>query len=137
MSHWTHITASIDAETYVERHDIKEYVEKLLEKAPKITGSECHADVFVNVLSGYNVSCYDGDTGERTKYQTRVVITVIGDLRDRMINQTEKEWNDFKSFIGEDEWDDTDIDTLDDDNDENDSKLHFTIRNCACNIKGA
>ena len=123
---WTHIVASLDVETYVESDTIKEDVEKMLEKAPKITGSEGPADVFVNVLSGYNVSCWEDDEGH--KYQTRVVITVIGDLRDRQKSQTEEEWNKFKDFIGEEYTNDSD--------ECNPDGLNFGIRNYSCKIEG-
>lgn len=126
MSMWTHIVASLDVETYIESNTIKEDVEKMLKKAPKITGSEGPADIFVNVLSGHNVSCWDGD--DRREYQTRVVITVIGDLRDRMKAQTEDEWSKFKNFIGQDEWAEEEY--------EQENSLNFTIRNCAYEIKG-
>lgn len=124
MSFWTHIVAAIDVDTYIKDVDLKTRVETLLKDAPKITGSEKNADVFVNVLSGHNWwtsgdcnICEFGDTvihledgcqqcdspadyrcpsGE---YQTRIVITVIGDLRDRMRDQTKTEWFDFKKFI--------------------------------------
>lgn len=143
MSKWAHIVASIDVDTYIESNTIESDVKEMLKKAPKITGSEEDAHIFVNVLPGYNVtSCYDCrrcehctreyiDDGEirygcckpegcecpEIKYQTRVVITVIGDLRDTEIPQTEKEWIAFKKFIDEE---------VDD--------RGFYIRNCACNI---
>ena len=143
MSLWTHIAAVIDVDTYIESHTIQADVEALLEDAPKITGSEGPAEVFVNVLSGWNRSTncdcghcefYGGDDIEefvcRAKpsegdvcpeayYQTRVVITVLGDLRDRMRGQTKSEWLEFKKHIAE--------------------KVNgegFTIRNCACTIRG-
>lgn len=127
MSYWTHIVASIDAETYIESDTIKTDVEKMLERAPKITGSEGPADVFVNVLSGYNVSCWDED--KHHEYQTRVVITVVGDLRDRMKEQTEKEWTEFKKFIGEELLEDSDEEG-------NPDGLNFGIRNCSYEIIG-
>jgi len=90
----------------------------------KITGSEGNADVFVNVLSGHNIwtncdcrSCeyertiiyhteggYSCDAEEGYKcpegtYQTRVVITVLGDLRDREKEQTKREYKDFYNYV--------------------------------------
>lgn len=119
MSMWTHIVASIDVDTFKESHTIKEDVEKMLEKAPKITGSEGPADVFVNVLSGSDITDVNGD-----EFQTRIAITVIGDLRDRTKDQTEKEWNEFKDFIG------VEPEFYSDDRE----GLNFEIRNCSCNI---
>lgn len=124
MSCWTHVVAVYHIETYKQEKDIKIYVEKLLENAPKITGSERDADIFVNVLSGYNVfigadcgACeykesiiYD-DTGgfscdadknykcPKGDYQTRVVITVIGNLRDRMKDITKQELKEFERYL--------------------------------------
>lgn len=92
MSRWTHIVAAIDVDTFIASKTIKSDVEKLLEDAPEITGSEGPADVFVNVLHGYNVYASED-------YQTRVVITVIGDLRDKTGKATEKEWIEFNKFI--------------------------------------
>ena len=124
MSIWTHIVAAIDVDTYKESKNLKSEVEKFLEKAPKITGSEENAAVFVNVLPGYNiwtsadckvcnygntiVDCEDGgfqcDTPEgyrcpEGEYQTRVIIAVQGDLRDRESNDTLEEFNAFKRYI--------------------------------------
>ena len=144
MSMWTYIVAAIDVDTYIESKTIKSDIEKLLEEAPRITGSERNADVFVNVLSGYNSStncdcdhcvyqptvrhCEDGgfmcDAPEDYEcpegdYQTRVVITVIGDLRDRMKDQTKDEWNAFKKYIAK-----------------YINGNGFDIRNCTCKIQG-
>lgn len=142
MSLWTHIVAAIDADTFKESKDLKSEVEKFLENAPKITGSEGNATVFVNVLPGHNVwtsadcrVCEYGNTivcceeggfqcdapeGYRCpegEYQTRVVVTVQGDLRDREFDETLEEWKCFKDYI--------------------DNKLNGTgyfIQNCTFNI---
>lgn len=144
MSMWTHIVASIDVDTFKEINDPKSYVEELLKNAPKITGSEEDAEVFVNVLGGHNIftsadcanceyyggRCEDDEGGfycsapedksfrcPTGEYQSRVVITVIGDLRDRLIGQTQKEWKAFKKYvrkaIGQ----------------------SYGVRNCSCQIK--
>lgn len=145
MSMWTNIVAAIDVDTYIEDSNIKNVVEDMLKSAPVITGSERNADVFVNVLSGHNswTSCdckrckykdtikhveeggftcepEDGFVCPEGEYQTRVVITVIGDLRDRMKHQTHKEWNKFNNYIAK----------------KINGKSGFYIRNCACVIKG-
>ena len=124
MSWWTYIIGSIDVDTLEERHDIKEYVEELVKNAPPITGSEGNADVFVNVRSGHSVTImpdcplcpffggYDSEDNEicrmpkyarclepETEYQSRVVITVVGDLRDRYKPQTKAEWRAFRKFV--------------------------------------
>jgi hypothetical protein len=127
MSHWTHIIAAIDIDTYHQDKDIKSYVENILANAPKITGSEGPADVFVNVKSGHNhwTSCDcnscefkdtiisyseeegggwscgapNGFTCPEGEYQTRVVITVLGDLRDRERWRTRDEWYAFREYV--------------------------------------
>lgn len=144
MSMWTHIVAAIVVDTCIESKTIKSDVEKLLEDAPKITGSERNADVFVNVLSGSSTwtnfdcnhckyrdtiqhdkenggfwcDCPDGYECPEGEYQTQVVITVVGDLRDRMRDTTKTEWQEFKKYI-----------------DKYIKGRGFIIRNCSCNIK--
>lgn len=103
---------------------VKRIVQKELKEAPKITGSEGGADVFVNVQSGYDffigrdcshcpyeytkipenmddATCAPPQDYEcpEGKYQTRVVISVQGDLRDRMKDQTQKEFDEFYKFL--------------------------------------
>ncbi len=126
MSQWTHIVATLDVETYIEDVNIKDRVSEMLERAPRITGSEQNADVFINVLNGYNVhadDCRDckykntiivhennsfsceaeeGYECPEYEYQTRVVITVVGDLRDRDKKTTGKEYKKFVDFIKKD-----------------------------------
>lgn len=142
MSMWAHIVAAIDVDTYIRSKTIESDVKELLKEAPKITGSEEDAHIFVNVLPGSNhitscdcrnceydktreffgkgrYRCYkpEGYECPEGRYQTRVVITIIGDLRDKSIAETEKEWLSFKNFIENEIGDDG-----------------FTIRNCSCNI---
>ena len=100
MSNWTHIIGSLYVETYTERKNIKKYVENVLKEAPKITGSEDDTDIFVNQLSGYNVSSWKTDKNDNfLHYQTCVCITLAGDLRDRCMKQTEDEFKEFIKFI--------------------------------------
>lgn len=85
MSQWTHITGAIYIDTFRElsKPELQEHIEGVLAKAPQITGSEGNAEFFVNVLGGYNTYIFDPDLNEDVGYQTDVVITVVGDLRDR------------------------------------------------------
>lgn len=130
MSMWTHITACMSVETGIiaKKPALKKQVKEFLEKAPKITGSEKNADVFVNIQSGYDwymsrdcdhckykdtiIELKGQDDGEdymmcggpkgydcSAEYQTRVVISVQGDLRDRTKEETEKEFEEFKKYI--------------------------------------
>lgn len=134
MSAWTHIVATIDVDTCIEDDNIQKRMHEILKYAPKITGSERDADVFVNVLSGYNTTSIGCDKCEHKtnikgylhcdadenfeciskEYQTRVVITIIGNLRDRHIEQTKKEYKEFIKYLG---------------------KLNFFIENRTSNIK--
>lgn len=140
MSFWTHIVGVMHVETYAEVDDIKAYVEEALKGAPKITGSEMDASVFVNIEPWHNVStncdcgrCQyketlkfyddgfecDAPDGYRCpygEYKTRAVITIQGDLRDRMKQRTKKEWNAFHRYIAK--------------------KLKWTIRLATCRIEG-
>lgn len=143
MSRWTHITGCLYVETYTEDKDIESYIAKILEKAPKITGSERDCDIFVNSLGGYNTSTNmdcehckykdtivhfdeggfqcDAEEGYECpegKYQTCVAITLVGDFRDRDLQQTTKEVEkfirylqsqkldiDYQSILVRDDWD--------------------------------
>ena len=100
MSNWTHIVGCLYVKTCEQEKDIKKYVESKLKSAPKITGSEKNADIFVNALSGYNLSTWDDDDNKIT-YQTCVAITIIGDLRDTFIEQTISETRAFLNFVDE------------------------------------
>ncbi len=126
MSQWTSIIAAIYIDTFREmnKYDLKNYCYDILNSAPKITGSECNAQIFVNVLDGYNSyvgrdckKCAYKDTiihleeggftceadedylCQEGEYQTRVVITIIGNLRDRCIERTKKEYNKFFKYV--------------------------------------
>lgn len=131
MSRWTHVIGSLYIETYKERKDIKGFVENILNDAPKITGSEKDTDIFVNPLSGHNtwISCdcercvykdtivhLDEEGGfqcdaENTfecpegNYQTCVVITIVGDLRDKDGETTKKEIEEFIRFLQKQDFD--------------------------------
>lgn len=141
MSMWTHIIASIEVNTNTPSDVIVEYVIGLLEDAPKITGRDEDANIFVNTRHGHNVSIhgdclrcpygsirvlyddgfeckapdkYECPTGQ---YQTCVIITVTGNLRDRSKHQTKREWEKFYKFIKkQDGW---------------------QVRQVACSISGA
>lgn len=141
MSLWTHIVGVIHIDTYIEVDDIKKYVEDSLKHAPKITGSERDAAIFVNAEPGHcmSTSCdcnrceykntiqhlseggwsCDAPNNYRCpfgEYQTRAIITVCGDLRDKMKAQTKKEWNAFHRYIAK--------------------ELGFNVRIATCRIDG-
>lgn len=129
MSCWTHITACLSVETgmVVKKPELKRRVKEVLKDAPKITGSEGPADVFVNIQSGYNfyksqdcenckykdslreITTINGEEYQECnapkgydcsgEYQTCIVISVQGDLRDRIKERTQKEFNEFLKYI--------------------------------------
>ena len=129
MSMWTHITACMSVETGIvaKKPELRRRVKEFLKSAPEITGSEGPADVFVNIQGGYNfytnrdcdrckykdsiIELKDEDGNDymmcsapdkhdcSAEYQTRVVISVQGDLRDRVKEETEKEFEEFKKYV--------------------------------------
>lgn len=124
MSRWTHIAACIYLETNIRSKYIKDVIEQELIKAPKITGSEGPADIFVNPLSGHNlytsIDCLhcphndklvnilhgeiicehpDDFTCPEGEYQTSVCISIIGNLRDRDRKRTRKEYDNFIKWL--------------------------------------
>lgn len=128
MSCWTHITACLSVDTGIMENDLvlKKRVEQTLKSAPKITGSERNASIFINIQEGHNWSVshdcshckykdtlrdivINGEEGQTcdgpddydcsAKYQSCIVISVQGDLRDRMTNQTKLEFRKFLEYI--------------------------------------
>lgn len=133
MSCWTHITACLSVDTSIidKKPALKRKVKEYLKDAPVITGSEADADVFVNIQTGHNFStnrdcdhCKWKDTlrdvtidGEEYtecdapnryncwgEYQTCIVISIQGDLRDRTKEQTQKEFDAFLKYIEKEYW---------------------------------
>lgn len=97
MSRWTYITATIVVDTFANKKDIKKYAERKLKKAPIIYGGEENASIYVNRLNGYNT--YIDSDCEQGKYQTKVYITIVGDLRYRSKEDVLKEYIDFLNYI--------------------------------------
>lgn len=97
MSRWCHVVGCLYIETFKETKGIKKYVENKIKDAPLITGSEADADIFVNPLSGHNVSVWD--RVKETKYQTCVAITIVGNLRDTENATVEMEIKNFIKYI--------------------------------------
>lgn len=120
MSQWTHITACMSVDTCTEnKKRIKKSIIEYIDKAPKITGSEADADVYINLQRGYNVSSWS--RGKTQEYQTCIVISIQGDLRDKDGETTKDEFVEFLNYIEreyiirdysiniEDEWKDESI----------------------------
>ena len=128
---WTHITACLSVDTSIieKKPEMRKQIKEFLKSAPKITGSERDVDIFVNIQSGYNFSTShdcehceyrntlrdvieDGKEYQEcdapdghdcsAKYQTCVVISIQGDLRDRTVTQTREEFDAFLKYIESD-----------------------------------
>lgn len=90
MSQWTHITACMSVDTYMRnKKRIKKPIIEYINNAPKITGSESDADVYINLQHGYNVSGWN--RGRPQEYQTCIVVSIQGDLRDKDGETTKEE----------------------------------------------
>lgn len=123
MSRWTHITACLSVDTCEEnRKSIKKSIVDYIDKAPKITGSEADADIYLNLQRGYNISSWKQNKyGDYIKYQSCIIISIQGDLRDKDGKTTKKEFIKFLDYIKdkyivrdysiniEDEWTDESI----------------------------
>ena len=130
MSDWSHITACIYVETEIQDKNIKEILEEILRQAPKITGSEGNAEVYINIppYHTFYVSCDCGHCGfghtrkrlpkggfkcaapeeyecKEGEFQTCAVITVAGNLRDRLPEQTKTEYKEFLKWVKARVWD--------------------------------
>ena len=62
MSRWTHITSCMSVDTCIEnKKRIKKSIIDYINNAPKITGSESDAEVYVTLQRGYNISSWKQD----------------------------------------------------------------------------
>lgn len=102
MSKWTNVTGIIKANTYCgSSAKSLYYAQDTIDHLPRITGSEGSASVHVMLADGYNVISNMDNWGQRAnlgngnngdyEYQSRVLITIDGSLRDRDFNQTLRE----------------------------------------------
>lgn len=98
MSQWCHVTGAIKIDINQCVKNTRKFLLKKLADAPPIYGSERNCDVFINVLSGHNVSMYDGPN-DCMQYQTWAVITVVGDLRDTNLPTVKEELMNFIDYI--------------------------------------
>lgn len=101
MSRWTHITSCMSVDTCIEnKKRVKKSIIDYIAKAPKITGSEHDAEVYVTLQRGYNISSWEQDKkGEFIKYQSCIIISIQGDLRDKDGETTKEEFIDFLNYI--------------------------------------
>lgn len=98
MSLWTHVTGAIYVNMYSQSNkQTLNYARHMLANAPKVTVSEGDMQTYVNILNGYNYVEFENDT--KRKWQTGVIISLVGDLRDRTIDQTKQELEIFLDYI--------------------------------------
>lgn len=101
MSMWTYVTGSIVIDTF-SKNAVDE-VREFLKTAPEITGSEQNVEYYLtqpytpNTFSSY----FDHEKNEwvEEEYDTRVIITLYGCLRDRDIETTKKEIEKFLEAV--------------------------------------
>lgn len=101
MSRWTHITSCMSVDTCIEnRKRVKKSIINYINKAPKITGSEHDAEVYVTLQRGYNISSWKQDKkGDFIKYQSCIVVSIQGDLCDKDGISTKEEFINFLNYI--------------------------------------
>ena len=124
MSEWSYIHVSLEVDLGMFVKSTEYELKRILEFAPKITGSEGGPDIFINIKSGYNLStsadcdnCYYRKTIKNHRngcfsckkpdeykcpdgeFQTTAMITIHGGLRDRNREQTKKEFMEFKKYL--------------------------------------
>ena len=123
MSRWTHITSCMSVDTCIEnRKRIKKSIVDYINKAPKITGSEGDAEVYITLQRGYNISSWKRNkNNDFVHYQSCIIISIQGDLRDKDGETTKEEFINFLNYIKqkyivrdysiniEDEWKDESI----------------------------
>lgn len=125
MSRWTHITSCMSVDTCIgNTKRVKKSIIDYINKAPKITGSEKDAEVYVTLQRGYNISSWKRKRDEEyapIHFQSCIIITIQGDLRDKDGETTKEEFIDFLNYIKkeyivrdysiniEDEWTDESI----------------------------
>lgn len=98
MSLWTHVVGAIHANFYAEStEEAWDNALLILKEAPKVTGSDGNMQTFVHPLDGYNNSEYND--GEGRHWQTCMVVSLVGDLRDRTIEQTNQELKTFLDYV--------------------------------------
>ena len=103
MSHWTHVRGIIEVDTMGRTTAESRFLaETAVNHLPRITGSEGPAKLYITTPEGHNVS---SNTDENDNFsnlgdpfyhglfeaQTKMLITVAGDLRDREFHTTFRE----------------------------------------------
>lgn len=98
MSLWIHVIGAIYVNMYAQSNEqTLNHARHMLANAPKVTGSEGDMQTYVNILNGYNY--VEFENGTKRKWQTGVIISLVGDLRDRTIDKTKQELETFLDYI--------------------------------------
>lgn len=103
MSYWTYITGTIIVDIYGGTNAENKYIiDTVLEHLPYVTGSEGCMKVHAVRDFGYNSSCTHNEFNEPMwlrscdedwlRYQSVYLLTINASLRDRMFDQTYKEF---------------------------------------------
>lgn len=103
MSYWTYVNGNITVSPMGRTQVEKRYIlETVLDHLPFVTGSEGNMDVYIIQKNGYNSSSSHTEFGEwggyknwktlSTEVQDEYILVVDGSLRDRMFDQTYKEF---------------------------------------------
>lgn len=110
MSWWTHIRGTIEVEVFGRTQAESRYIlESVLDHLPRVTGSEGDMNVYITQEAGYtHYSSVDefglctnnlkDDYGDKTRQrgwlrtQSKYMLTVEGDLRDREFEETKREF---------------------------------------------
>ena len=122
MSYWTYIRAIVDITIFNPIQCDMDFINEMMELAPKITGSEGNAQVTVirknqshtesscefcpfrksirwQDASHFSCLPVEGYQCKFTEYYDSYSIIIIGNLRDKFKEETKKEFNEFKHWI--------------------------------------
>ena len=103
MSYWTYVTGTITVDAIGRTQAEKRYIlETVLDHLPLVTGSEKDMNVHIIQKAGHNCSCSHNEFGEwdgyrkrkslSTETQSKYILVVEGAFRDRMLEQTYREF---------------------------------------------
>lgn len=98
MSDWTHIKGFIEVVPFGRTQAEKRYIlETTLSHLPEVTGSERNMYTHIIQRGGYNFYDSDNEFGEPLEkgrqLQNNYIIVVEGDFRDRLLEETVLEFN--------------------------------------------
>ena len=99
MSKWTYVIGTVKVDTFSSSSAEAMFIaQTVVNHLPKITGSERDVEYYFNLIKGPNTSSTFDDFGCHTnlyknfyEYQSEVLVTFQGSLRDREFEETLKE----------------------------------------------